>query len=315
MIDVSESRGFIDLHCHGAVGHGFDEADSTGIAAALAHHRSHGTHGLLLSLVSAPPAALAARLRALGAMIPDLPGALGVHLEGPFLAPGRRGAHDPTALTAPTPAAVDALIEAGDGVLRVVTLAPELPGAMDAVDRFVAAGVAVAVGHTEADAELAGAAFDRGASVLTHAFNAMLGLDHRAPGPVGAALARGHVTIEVIADGVHVHPVLLRTLFAAAPGRVALVSDAMAATGLGDGRYRLGEREVEVTQGRPVLAGTDTLAGSTLTLDRAVETVVAAGVPIADAVAAATTTPARVLGAAGALGSQETLGSQGAAAE
>ena len=286
---------FVDLHCHGALGHGFDDAEIDGVRAAVEHHRAHGTETLLLSLVSAPVDRVARRLGELSAMLPLLSGVAGVHLEGPFLAHGRRGAHDPGALTAPTAAAVERLLEAGHGIVRSVTIAPELPGATDAIDRFVAAGVAVAVGHTEADYDAAAAAFDRGASLLTHAFNAMPGLGHRAPGPVGAALARDHVVLEVIADGVHVHPVVMRTLFDAAPHRIALVTDAMSATGLGDGVYRLGGLDVEVRETRPVLAGTDTLAGSTLTMDRAVATVIAAGVPEAAAWAAASTVPARVL--------------------
>ncbi|WP_404311568.1 amidohydrolase family protein [Agrococcus terreus] len=290
------TRGFVDLHAHGAAGHSYDDAAPAGIAAALALHRAHGTTGALLSLVSAPVPALARRLAQLRSELPAHPGALGVHLEGPFLAPGRRGAHDPHALTAPTPAAVDALLEAGEGALRVVTIAPELPGALAAIDRFVAAGVDVAVGHTEADAAGAAAAFDRGASLLTHAYNAMPGLGHRDPGPIGAALERDHVVLELIADGIHVAPVVLAALVAAAPGRVALVTDAMAATGLGDGRHRLGGLDVDVVDGRPVLAGSTTLAGSTLTLDRAIAIAVGAGVDVDAAVAAATAVPAAVLG-------------------
>ncbi|MDF2664406.1 MAG: N-acetylglucosamine-6-phosphate deacetylase [Microbacterium sp.] len=286
---------FVDLHCHGALGHGFDGADVDGVRAAVDHHHAHGTETMLVSLVSAPVERVARRLGELAEMLPQLPGVAGVHLEGPFLAEGRRGAHDPAALVAPTPEAVERLLEAGRGIVRSVTLAPELPGAREAIDRFVAAGVIVAVGHTEADYDTAAAAFDRGARLLTHAFNAMPGLGHRAPGPVGAALARDHVVLEVIADGVHVHPVVMRALFDAAPDRVALVTDAMSATGLGDGAYRLGGLDVEVRDTRPVIAGTDTLAGSTLTMDRAIASAVAAGVPEAAARAAASTVPARLL--------------------
>lgn len=286
---------FVDLHCHGALGHGFDDADIDGVRAAVEHHRAHGTETLLLSLVSAPVDRMARRLGELAEVISRVPGVAGVHLEGPFLAHGRRGAHDPEALTVPSAEAAERLIEAGNGIVRAVTIAPELAGAGEAIDRFVAAGVVVAVGHTEADYDTAAAAFDRGASLLTHAFNAMPGLGHRAPGPVGAALARDHVALEVIADGVHVHPVVMRTLFDAAPHRVALVTDAMSATGLGDGVYRLGGLDVEVRGARPVLVGTDTLAGSTLTMDRAVATAIAAGVPEPLAWAAASTVPARVL--------------------
>lgn len=288
--------GFIDLHSHGAAGFGYDDASVEGLSRALQVHRAHGTTGTLLSLVSASPAVVGARLQQLREVLPDLPGVVGVHLEGPFLAPERRGAHDPGALTDPTPRMVDVLLEAGINILRAVTIAPELPGALDAVERFHAAGVVVAVGHTQADYATSAAAFDLGASLLTHTFNAMPGLGHREPGPIAAAMSRDHVTMELIADGFHVHPAVIRMLFAAAPGRVALVSDAMSATGLGDGAYRLGGLDVQVTGGRPVLTGTNTLAGSTLTLDRAVEVTVAAGVPVDEVIAAATRVPARVLG-------------------
>lgn len=294
-VEQAFAPGYVDLHCHGALGHGFDDADFVGVRAAVEHHRAHGTESTLLSLVSAPIDRVVRRLRDLEGMLPSLPGVAGVHLEGPFLADERRGAHDPAALVAPTPETVERLLQAGNGIVRSVTVAPELPGATDAIDRFVAAGVVVAVGHTDADYDTAAAAFDRGARLLTHAFNAMPGLGHRAPGPVGAALARDHVVLEVIADGVHVHPVVMRALFDAAPDRVALVTDAMSATGLGDGVYRLGGLQVEVRDTRPVIAGTDTLAGSTLTLDRAIAATVAAGVPEAVARAAASTVPARVL--------------------
>lgn len=291
----SPTGEIVDLHCHGALGHSFDDADLEGLAAAVAYHRAHGTSRLLLSLVSAPLEQTEQRLRELREMIPSLPGAAGVHLEGPFLAGARRGAHDAQALATPTAATVDRLLSAADGIVRQITIAPELPGAMDAIDAFVAAGVTVAVGHTQADHDTAAAAFDRGARLLTHAFNAMPGLGHRATGPVGAALERDHVVLEVIADGIHLHPVVIRTLFAAAPGRVALVTDAMSATGLGEGMYRLGGLEVEVRDGRPTLAGTDTLAGSTLTMERAIAVAVAAGVSPDDAMIAATAVPARVL--------------------
>jgi len=152
------------------------------------------------------------------------------------------------------------------------------------------------VGHTGADAATAREAFDRGATLITHAFNAMRGISGRESGPVGAALADERVTLEVIADGIHVDPTLVAMLFRAAPGRVVLMTDAMAAAAAPDGRYLLGGLDVDVAHGRAVIAGTDTLAGSTLTMDRAIEVCVAAGISREEAVAAATTVPARVLG-------------------
>lgn len=286
---------YTDVHCHGGGGHAFGDTVE-GTLAAFATHRAHGTSRVVCSLVSEP---LERTVRAMAvireAMAIDA-GILGVHLEGPFLAPDRKGAHDRSALAIPTPDVVDALLEAADGIVRQITIAPELPHALDAISRFVEAGVVVAVGHTEADADTARAAFDRGATLVTHAFNAMPGVTGRAPGPVGAALADHRVALEVIADGIHVNPLLIAMLFAAAPGRVVLMTDAMAAAAAPPGRYVLGGLDVDVADGRAVIAGTDTLAGSTLTMDRAVEVCVAAGIPTGEVLAAATTVPSRVFG-------------------
>lgn len=286
--------GFVDIHVHG--GGGTDASEGVdAVPDLLRAHRAHGTTRTVLSLVSAPVDELVAALRALAPVVRADAALLGIHLEGPFLSPDARGAHDPRALTAPTPQAVGALLAAARGTLAQITIAPELPGAPEAIRAFVDAGVRVAVGHTTADLDTAGAAFDAGASLLTHTFNAMPGLAHRAPGPVGAALVRPGVTVELIADGLHVHPILVAALFRLAPGRVALVTDAMAAAGSGDGEYRLGPLDVVVRDGAARLAG-GSLAGSTLTLDAAIRTVVASGVPLEQAVQAATSTPAHAIG-------------------
>lgn len=286
--------GFVDVHVHGGGGGDASEGPE-GVARMLSAHRAHGTTRTALSLVSAPIAALSAALATLAPVVRADPLLLGVHLEGPFLSPDARGAHDPAALTGPTPEAVDALLAAAAGTLALITIAPELPGAPEAIRTFAAAGVRVAVGHTTAELGIAGDAFDAGASLLTHTFNAMPGLAHRAPGPIGAALQRPGVVLELIADGMHVHPVLVAGLFRLAPGRVALVTDAMAAAGHGDGDYRLGSLAVTVRDGAARLSEGG-LAGSTLTLDAAIRTAVAAGVPLEEAVLAATATPARALG-------------------
>ena len=288
--------GWVDIHCHGGGGHTFGDTVE-GTLAALAAHRAHGTARVVASLVTAPVTEIA---RAAGvireAMAVD-PGLLGIHLEGPFLAPARKGAHDPASLALPTPSAVAALLDACEGTMRQITVAPELPGALAAIETLVEAGVVVAVGHTEATAAQSRAAFDAGATLLTHGLNAMRGVMAREGGPVGAALADPRVSIEVIADGIHVDPGTVAALFRAAPGRVVLVTDAMAAAAAAPGAYVLGGLDVEVTEdGRAVLAGTDTLAGSTLTLDRAVAVCVGAGVPRDEAVAAASSLPAAVLG-------------------
>jgi N-acetylglucosamine-6-phosphate deacetylase len=298
--------GFIDLHAHGGGGFSFDDAASgdesaDAIGRALAAHRAHGTTRSVLSLVANPVAALERSLAAIADLAERDPLVLGSHLEGPFLAPGRRGAHNPDFLISPSPSVTGRLAAAARGTLRQVTIAPELPGALDATAALAEAGVVVAVGHTEADEELAQAAFDRGARLLTHAFNAMPGIGHRNPGPVVAAIRDERVTAELILDAVHVHPDVARLLIDAAAGRVALITDAMAAAGSADGSYRLGSLDVAVVDGVARLAGPDgatgAIAGSTLTQDQALRVATGrCGMSLRAAVTALTWVPARVLG-------------------
>lgn len=288
--------GFIDLHCHGGGGHSYDD-DAEEITSAIATHRAHGTTRSVLSLVANPLAQLRASLGVIADLTEADPTILGAHLEGPFLAEGKRGAHNPAYLRAPLPYELEELVGASRETLRQLTIAPELPGAFEAIDVLVEAGIAVAIGHTEADFDLAQEAFDRGARILTHAFNAMNGIHHRAPGPIVAAFEDERVTIELILDGVHVHPDVAGMAFRAAPGRIALVTDAMAAAGSSDGDYRLGTLNVTVRDGLAVLRGTDTIAGSTLTLDVALRCAVQqADVHPVTAIGALTAVPARALG-------------------
>jgi N-acetylglucosamine-6-phosphate deacetylase len=288
--------GFIDLHCHGGGGHSYDD-DADEIRAAIATHRAHGTTRSVLSLVANPLAQLRASLSIIADLAEADPLILGSHLEGPFLSMERRGAHNPAYLRAPLPYELEELIGASRETLRQLTIAPELPGSLEAIDILVEAGIAVAIGHTQADFDQAGEAFDRGARILTHAFNAMEGIHHRAPGPIIAAFEDERVTIELILDGLHVHPDVVGMAFRAAPGRIALVTDAMAAAGSSDGDYRLGSLNVTVRDGLAVLSGTDTIAGSTLTQDAALRCAVEqAGVHPIDAIAALTAIPARALG-------------------
>lgn len=293
--------GFIDIHGHGGGGGSFDDG-ADAIRAARAVHRAHGTTRAVLSLVTAPLDVLAARAALVADLAESDPTVLGSHLEGPFLDPGHKGAHTERLLRAPDAASIDRLLEAGRGTVRQVTLAPERAGGLDAVRRIVAAGTAAAVGHTNATADEARAAFDAGATILTHAFNAMPGIHHRAPGPVVAAMGDDRVILEVIADGVHVDPAVVTLAFAGAPGRIALITDAMAAAGAPDGGYELGGLAVTVTDGVARLAD-GTIAGSTLTQDAALRLAVGAGVALVDAVAALTTVPARAIGLADRLGS------------
>ena len=294
--DVTLVPGSLDLHVHGGAGGSHDDG-ADGIRTAVALHRRHGTTRSVLSLVANPVPDLVRSLGAIRDAMSADPTVLGAHLEGPFLSPHAAGAHAHEHLVDPTPARIEALLEAGEGVLRQVTIAPELDGALDAIRRLVDGGVVAAVGHTTCSGDVARGAFDAGATVLTHAFNAMPGIHHREPGPIMAAVADERVTLELILDGVHVAPAVAGLLLRAAPGRVALVTDAMAATGSADGRYRLGSLEADVRDGIARLAGTDTIAGSTLTQDRALRIAVGeVGLALPDAVGALTVVPARALG-------------------
>ena len=294
--------GFIDLHCHGGGGASVDDGEEA-IATTLAMHTAHGTTRSVLSLVTAHVELLAARLETIARVAASDARVLGAHLEGPFLDHEFRGAHDPALLRTADTAAVDVLLEASRGMLRQITIAPEHPGAREAIARFVDAGVAVAVGHTGADFATALAAFDAGATILTHAFNGMRGLHHRAPGPVVAAMHADRVTLEIISDGVHVHPDVVRLAFSGAPGRVALVTDAMAAAGSADGHYVLGSLEVVVDRGVARLVDGGSIAGSTLTQDEALRrAVVESGIPFDEAIGALTVTPAAAIGRSADLG-------------
>ena len=304
--------GFIDMHVHGGGGTSFTEGTAEDARRAAEFHRRHGSTTIVASLVTAPLADLAAR----AAMLAGLAGEgvlAGLHLEGPFLSAARCGAQDPRHMIAPDVAAFASLHAAAAGQLRVITLAPELPGATALIKAAARAGVIAAVGHTDATADVTSAAVDAGASHATHLFNGMRPLHHREPGPVGALLDRDEVSCEVIADGVHLHDTVIRLVArAAGPGRLVLITDAMAAAGMPDGRYRLGSMRVDVAGGVARLAadsdasadsGADArpgvpgaIAGSTATMAGVVRHAVAAGLPVPDVAAAASTNPARVLG-------------------
>jgi N-acetylglucosamine-6-phosphate deacetylase len=288
--------GFIDLHCHGGGGFSFEDGPEA-IRGALATHRAHGTTRSVISLVTNPLAELRSSL----AMIADLcdadPLILGSHVEGPFLELEHRGAHNPDFLREPQPEIVAELLSAARGTMRHMTIAPELVNALECVEVLVEAGVVVAVGHTNATFDEAQAAFTGGARMLTHVFNAMPGIHHRAPGPVVAAFEDDRVVLEIVLDGVHVHPDVAALTFSSAPGRVAIVTDAMAAAGSADGDYQLGSLAVTVTNGQAVLRGTNTIASSTLTMDNALLIAMeSVGLSPSAAVEALTLAPARALG-------------------
>lgn len=287
--------GFVDLHCHGGGGAAFTDGPAA-IEQAIATHRRHGTTSLVASLVTDTLDVLA---RQLGEAAPFVRrgSLLGIHLEGPWLSERYPGAHAPALLRDPALEDVAALLDAAGGTVAMVTLAIERAGGSAAVEALTEAGVIAALGHSDATYAQAMAAIDAGARVATHLFNAERPIHHREPGLALALLERDEVFVEVIADGVHLHPAMLRGVVAAAPRRFVLVTDAMAAAGAGDGRFAVGPLSVDVREGVARVAGTTTIVGSTLTLDRAIRYAVRqAGLPLPDAVRAATTTPADVLG-------------------
>lgn len=292
--------GFVDMHVHGGGGASYtDGTDPEGIAGAAAFHLRHGTTTTLASLVTASPAELLAGVRALAEATRHGTVA-GVHLEGPWLSRARCGAHDPAQMRDPDPAEVDAVLAAGGGTIRMVTLAPELPGAEQAIRRFLDAEVVVAVGHTDATYEQTERAIAQGATVGTHLFNAMPPLHHREPGPALALLREPHVTVELIADGVHLHPAVTRAVIkAAGADRVAVITDAIAAAGCANGAFRLGAVPIDVASGVARVRGTSTIAGSTATMDQLFRNVAGAGLDdsaLTTAVRVSATTPARTLG-------------------
>ena len=261
--------GYVDIHSHGAWGSSFDDGEK-GITTARAGHMAHGTTRQVLSLITNPIDVICGNLKTVHDMMPDRPDILGAHLEGPFLAMPRKGAHDPNCLVDPTPDLVSRMLDAADGCLRQITIAPELPHGIDAIRRFFLAGVVPAVGHCDADYQTARKGFDAGAGIMTHMFNAMNGLHHRDPGPIPAAVEDPRVTIELINDGFHVQDPMVKLGFGLAPHRIAFVTDAMAATDCPDGHYLLGALDVDVRDGHARLASNGAIAGSTLLLEKAV---------------------------------------------
>jgi N-acetylglucosamine-6-phosphate deacetylase len=291
--------GFVDVHVHGWGGHDAmgATAELDGMARALLRR---GVTSFLPTAVTAPLDDLAAFADHVRAWLPSAPddGAepLGFNLEGPFLARAKRGAHAAAHLREPADAPRDTLEALVDG-LRLLTVAPELPGATDLIGWLHGRGVAVSIGHSAAVVDEARAGYAAGASSTTHLFNAMTGVDHRSPGVAVAALLDDDAYVELIADGIHVHPAVWPLITRLKPpSRLLLVSDALAVAGTPQGRGRIGDLDIEVRDGRATLAGTDTLAGSVIALDRALRNLVEAGAPLPEAVGAATRNPLALLG-------------------
>ncbi|MGW8569408.1 N-acetylglucosamine-6-phosphate deacetylase [Streptomyces niveus] len=298
--------GFVDTHNHGGGGASFTSGGVDEVLKGVRTHQEHGTTTLVASTVTGEMDFLAQRAGFLSELVEqgDL---AGIHFEGPFISPCRKGAHSEALLRDPDPAEVRKLLDAARGTARMVTLATELPGGIDSVRLLVEHGVIAAIGHTDATYEQTVEAIDAGATVATHLFNAMPPLGHRAPGPIAALLEDERVTVELINDGTHLHPAALELAFhRAGAGRVAFITDAMDAAGFGDGVYQLGPLEVEVKDGVARLAVGGSIAGSTLTLDTAFKRAATIDrLPVTDIVRAISANPAKLLGVYDRVGSLE----------
>jgi N-acetylglucosamine-6-phosphate deacetylase len=305
MLDLGDRwvvPGYIDPHVHGGGGAQCNTSDTEEIEAVARFHARHGTTGLVATTVAAPMQELESALGAIARC--GAPTLLGAHLEGPFLSPKRPGAMDPELFLGPNRDQLCRLLEAGAGRVRVMTLAPELPGSLELIEHLARERIVASIGHTDAGGADIHAAVDAGASSATHVFNAMAPLHHRDPGAVGAVLDLPEVSCELICDGIHVDPVAMRLLFRAkGASGTRLVTDAMSAAGMPDGEYRLGGRRVSVAGGRATLAGGGSIAGSTLTMERAVQNAVRfIKVSVQEAIAMASTNSARLLGMGGRKG-------------
>ena len=296
--------GLIDLHTHGCMGHDLCDGDPEGLAVMAAHEARRGVTALCPTTMTFPEDRLTAVMANAAAFVaaPHMADLVGVNMEGPYISPRKVGAQNPAFVR---PCDVDEfarLQAAAQGCIKIVDIAPETPGALDAI-AALAGQVRVSVAHTCADYDCAAAAFDAGASQVTHLFNAMPGLHHREPGPIAAAAERSWVMPELICDGVHVHPAMVRLAFALfGADRIVMISDSMRACGLADGTYDLGGQEVQVCGSRATLAD-GTLAGSVTDLMGCLRVAVTQmGIPLADAVRAASANPARALGLEGQRG-------------
>lgn len=298
--------GFVDLHNHGGGGASFTSGTVDDVLKGVRTHRLHGTTTLVASTVTGEMDFLAQRAGMLSELA-EQGDIAGIHFEGPFISPCRKGAHSEVLLRDPDPAEVRKLIDAARGRAKMLTLATELPGGIDSVRLLAEHGVIAAIGHTDASYEQTVEAIDAGATVATHLYNAMPGLGHREPGPIAALLEDERITVELINDGTHLHPAAFELAFHhAGAARTALITDAMDAAGFGDGRYMLGPLEVEVQDSVARLVEGGSIAGSTLTLDRAFKrSVTVDGLPVEDVVRAISANPARLLGMYDEIGSLE----------
>ena len=310
LVDFGEAvlaPGLVDIHIHGGAGHDVMAADPDALSSVEQLLFRHGVTSYFPTTVTAPLEQTLSALDRLASAIeqgavqgrPDRATPCGIHLEGPFISHARRGVHPPENLLPPTLATFERFWQASRGQIRVMTIAPELEGAREVIAEASRRGVCVSLGHSDADRAATLAAVEAGARHATHTFNAMRPLDHRDPGIVGTVLTDSRVSADLIADGIHVDPAIVDLfLKAKGPEAAVLITDATAATGMPDGRYRLGSFEVEVKEGRCTAGGK--LAGSVLTMDRAVRNVMQfAGWGLQQALRLAALNPARVAGLKG----------------
>ncbi|RKE20616.1 N-acetylglucosamine-6-phosphate deacetylase [Streptomyces sp. TLI_171] len=298
--------GFVDLHVHGGGGASYASGIAEEALTAARTHLEHGTTTTMASTVTGEIDEVCRQAAVLSELVED--GVLaGIHFEGPFISHNRCGAHRPDLLRDPDPALVRKLADAGRGHTKMFTLAPELPGGLESVRMLSDLGIIAAVGHTDSDYEVTLQAIDAGATVATHLFNAMPGIQHRAPGPIVALLEDERVTVELVNDGIHLHPSVVELAYGTAGAeRVALITDAMGAAGMGDGLYPLGPLQVRVENGVARLVEGGSIAGSTLTLDVAFQRAVTVlGLSLNQAVTSLSTVPARLLGLGDTLGTLE----------
>ena len=288
--------GFVDIHCHGGGGKYFSSLTDSEITQVIATHRAGGTVAGLASLVTEPIPNLISQIKRL-VPFAQRGEIAGIHLEGPYLSHARCGAHDPNLLRTPTISEVQTLLDAGQGFIKMITIAPELDGALEVIEYLAKSGVIAAIGHSQSDAATAQAAIDRGASVVTHFNNAMPKVVD-GPGTMSSAvIGELRVSLELILDGEHVSTQIVRDVFEAAPNRIVMVTDAMSAAGSTDGTYKIANLEVIVKDGVARLASNGSLAGSTLTMAKAFNHALnEIGVSITEAVHAASTLPALILG-------------------
>ncbi|MGW4804043.1 N-acetylglucosamine-6-phosphate deacetylase [Kitasatospora sp. NPDC004272] len=298
--------GFVDLHVHGGGGASYASGIAEEALTAARTHLEHGTTTTMASTVTGEIDEVCRQAAVLSELVED--GVLaGIHFEGPFISHNRCGAHRPDLLRDPDPALVRKLADAGRGHTRMFTLAPELPGGLESVRMLSDLGIIAAVGHTDSDYEVTLRAIDAGATVATHLFNAMPGIQHRAPGPIVALLEDERVTVELVNDGIHLHPSVVELAYGTAGAeRVALITDAMGAAGMGDGLYPLGPLQVRVEDGVARLVEGGSIAGSTLTLDVSFQRAVTVlGLSLNQAVTSLSTVPARLMGLGDTIGTLE----------